>query len=209
MRSSTLSLFSLGLAALILASCSTSSSLVNNSILEKRRYSKGYHVNIQGFNNQNIKSVKSEEIERADAKPVNAIEASTTAQASLAGELTDADFKPKTVSPFSSSSTTTKAENANTNLATEIVEIKNHERTGKRISKTHQNSSSIATPAPVMPQSGGGSLLLYIILAILLPPLAVGLLYGIGTEFWISLVLSLIFWVPGIIYALIKVFQRH
>lgn len=48
--------------------------------------------------------------------------------------------------------------------------------------------------------------LLLVILAILLPPLAVYLHQGeINTKFWISLLLTLIFWLPGIIYALIVI----
>lgn len=47
---------------------------------------------------------------------------------------------------------------------------------------------------------------LLVILAILLPPLAVYLHQGeINTKFWISLVLTLLFWLPGVIYALIVV----
>ena len=46
--------------------------------------------------------------------------------------------------------------------------------------------------------------LLLVILAILLPPLAVYLHEGaINTRFWISLLLTLLFWLPGVIYALI------
>ncbi|HQW23460.1 MAG TPA: YqaE/Pmp3 family membrane protein [Bacteroidia bacterium] len=44
-----------------------------------------------------------------------------------------------------------------------------------------------------------------ILFAILLPPLAVGLKFGIGTEFWISVLLTLLFWIPGVIYALILI----
>lgn len=44
-----------------------------------------------------------------------------------------------------------------------------------------------------------------ILFAILLPPLAVALVDGIGTSFWISIILTLLFWVPGVIYALIVV----
>jgi uncharacterized membrane protein YqaE (UPF0057 family) len=48
--------------------------------------------------------------------------------------------------------------------------------------------------------------LLLVILAILLPPLAVYLHQGeINSKFWISLLLTLIFWLPGIIYALIVI----
>jgi uncharacterized membrane protein YqaE (UPF0057 family) len=44
------------------------------------------------------------------------------------------------------------------------------------------------------------------ILAILLPPLAVFLHENaLNTKFWISLLLTLLFWIPGVIYALIVV----
>lgn len=46
--------------------------------------------------------------------------------------------------------------------------------------------------------------LLLVILAILLPPLAVYLHEGeINNRFWISLLLTLLFWLPGVIYALV------
>jgi uncharacterized membrane protein YqaE (UPF0057 family) len=48
--------------------------------------------------------------------------------------------------------------------------------------------------------------LLLAILAILLPPLAVFLHENeINSKFWISLLLTLLFWLPGVIYALIVV----
>ena len=43
----------------------------------------------------------------------------------------------------------------------------------------------------------------YYILAIFIPPLAVGLSNGVGKEFWIDLVLTILCWLPGIIYAFI------
>jgi len=49
--------------------------------------------------------------------------------------------------------------------------------------------------------------ILLVVLAILLPPLAVYLHQGeINTKFWISLLLTILFWVPGIIYALLVIF---
>lgn len=47
--------------------------------------------------------------------------------------------------------------------------------------------------------------LLMVLLAIFLPPLAVGLKVGFTKHFWINLVLCLLFWVPGQIHALIVV----
>ena len=54
--------------------------------------------------------------------------------------------------------------------------------------------------------SADGSDVLYAILAILLPPLAVALYEdGITAHFWISILLTICFWIPGVIYALIIV----
>ena len=47
---------------------------------------------------------------------------------------------------------------------------------------------------------------LLVILAIFIPPLAVYLHQNeINSKFWISLVLTLIFWIPGVIYSLLVV----
>jgi uncharacterized membrane protein YqaE (UPF0057 family) len=44
--------------------------------------------------------------------------------------------------------------------------------------------------------------LLQLILAVLLPPLAVYLKAGITSQFWLNLILTLLGYVPGIIHAL-------
>jgi uncharacterized membrane protein YqaE (UPF0057 family) len=49
--------------------------------------------------------------------------------------------------------------------------------------------------------------LLMIIVAFLLPPLAVGLKEGLGTSFIINVILTLLFWLPGFIHALIVVLR--
>lgn len=45
--------------------------------------------------------------------------------------------------------------------------------------------------------------ILTIILAILLPPLAVALRYGISKQFLINVLLTLVGWLPGVIHAFI------
>lgn len=48
--------------------------------------------------------------------------------------------------------------------------------------------------------------LLLVVISLILPPLAVYLHQGeINSKFWISLLLSLLFWIPGVIYALLLV----
>jgi uncharacterized membrane protein YqaE (UPF0057 family) len=43
---------------------------------------------------------------------------------------------------------------------------------------------------------------LLVIIAILLPPLAVGLKEGIGMQLVLSIILTLLFYVPGLVHAL-------
>ena len=44
--------------------------------------------------------------------------------------------------------------------------------------------------------------LVLIILALLIPPLAVFLKKGVGKDFFINLLLTIIIWIPGMIHAL-------
>lgn len=44
--------------------------------------------------------------------------------------------------------------------------------------------------------------LLLVIIAILLPPLAVGLKEGIGLHLILNIVLCILFWIPGLLHAL-------
>ena len=54
--------------------------------------------------------------------------------------------------------------------------------------------------------TGSTDTVLLAILAILLPPLAVYLHEGTtNSTFWISVLLTLLFWIPGVIFALITV----
>ena len=46
------------------------------------------------------------------------------------------------------------------------------------------------------------ALLIRIIAAVLLPPLGVFLTRGLGRDFWIDLVLTLLAYIPGVVYAL-------
>ena len=50
--------------------------------------------------------------------------------------------------------------------------------------------------------------ILRLIIAIFIPPLAVFLQVGLGTQFWINLILTLIFFVPGVIHAFYVILTR-
>jgi uncharacterized membrane protein YqaE (UPF0057 family) len=49
--------------------------------------------------------------------------------------------------------------------------------------------------------------LLMVIIAILLPPVAVGVKDGIGLHLIINIVLTVLFWLPGMIHALWRVLR--
>ena len=50
--------------------------------------------------------------------------------------------------------------------------------------------------------------ILRILLAILLPPLGVFLQVGIGLQFWINILLTLLGYIPGIIHALWVILRK-
>lgn len=54
----------------------------------------------------------------------------------------------------------------------------------------------------------GGKDILRIILAIIFPPLGVALQVGFGAQFWLNLLLTLFFWVPGMIHAFYIILSR-
>lgn len=47
-----------------------------------------------------------------------------------------------------------------------------------------------------------------ILIALLLPPLAVFLEVGLGMHFWLNIVLCIFFWIPGILHAIYVVLTR-
>ena len=49
---------------------------------------------------------------------------------------------------------------------------------------------------------------LRIVLAIFLPPVAAFLTVGFGLHFWLNLILTLLFFIPGVIHALWLVFKK-
>jgi uncharacterized membrane protein YqaE (UPF0057 family) len=49
--------------------------------------------------------------------------------------------------------------------------------------------------------------ILLVIIAILLPPVAVLLVDGLSGPFWLSILLTLLFYLPGLIYALYRIFK--
>lgn len=81
---------------------------------------------------------------------------------------------------------------------------------GKKKQTTTEQVSATQAPvlSPASAPAGDTDTILLVILAILLPPLAVFLVYNeIGTPFLVNLILTLLFWIPGVIHALYHVLK--
>jgi uncharacterized membrane protein YqaE (UPF0057 family) len=104
---------------------------------------------------------------------------------------------------------TAKTEPAPATVTTAVDEFRNlskHERKSrikevKKVLKEYKADKKAGRAADT-------DIVLLAILAILLPPLAVYLKEGeVNSRFWISLILTLLFWIPGVIFALLIVFD--
>lgn len=106
--------------------------------------------------------------------------------------------------PLDNTAKTEPAPAAVTSAVDEFKSLSKHERKSrikeaKKVLKEYKADKRAGREADT-------SLLLLVILAILLPPLAVYLKEGeINSRFWISLILTLLFWIPGVIFALLVV----
>lgn len=207
MKKSILNFLAFGIIVALISSCSSSSDLTSTSVIKKRRYLKGYQVDIKGSQ----KADKKEHIATAQMEPLETKtdvpeqkHSAELAQASVSNTITDADVKQTSV--FDAPPKTEKPVVANEKTKT-TFNLEEHQNTKSKNKYLRKNlSTSMGTPVPQ--ETGAINLALYVILAIILPPLAVGLLYGIGVEFLLSILLTILFWVPGIIYALIMVFKK-
>ena len=202
--------------SIVLASCSTSNNVVNNRTISKRKYNKGFHFNKKS----SLKSSKDElasddfKAEPSNTPRVereNAIVTRTTRSTSSdvysndvenndiieGAELQD-DLSQDDVTSHSS------------NRRSEDVEPQDAAETWASTSASTRDSKS-TTQEKENNQSSGWSdamFVLAVIFAILLPPLGVAIYTNIDwTKVLIALLLMIILFLPGMIYALLVVFD--
>lgn len=192
--------------ALILGSCVSSNNVVSNGLIQKRKYKKGFffksnkdlRVVRENAKEKNSIVVNGENIEIYDGLSAD-ISPSQDLNKSLAlGKEIQAtkDLIPLGMGEVSIQ---TKLKETNSPQFISNTKTKNEVRTSSR-EKIEQRRKIDSNST-----SADDRLILLVILAILIPPLAVFLARGIGTEFWISLILTLLFYFPGMIYSLLVV----
>ncbi|MBI1265899.1 MAG: YqaE/Pmp3 family membrane protein [Cryomorphaceae bacterium] len=183
---------------LVLSSCGVSSDVVSDRGIQKRKYRKGYFV-VKPEQKPDAETTYLEPIEIN--RTVNAIlvERETPEMAAIAPTKT-ADKKSTSPNPLSKDAPT------NATLPAKVGATEFHELASmlKKQTLAFETTKAEKSEKPMDDQE----LVLFLILAILLPWLAMILLYGVGKEFLISLLLWFVFLLPGIVYAVIMVLRK-
>jgi len=174
-------------------------SLTNFSI-EKRQHRGGYYVD---WGNSKVKTDPAKNTaavkEQKDKKKAPAAKA--TATPTIRRETAAAVEQPET-KPATTATPDQKSESYSKNsFKVKEEPVAQKEKASKKLSSFSYSFSDLDKGA-----SSDTPDWVLAVLCILLPPLAVFLAVGIGSEFWISILLTLLFWIPGVIYAFIICF---
>jgi uncharacterized membrane protein YqaE (UPF0057 family) len=180
----------LTLSVVLISSCSGPSNLA----MTKRHYRSGYYVDWGSKRNatttpvvaklsaknetkSNSMSIPKQEIYTAVVAPVITSEKSITPQKTVYHKRI-MEIADKTISP------------ASVNQSNTVLTV------------TGINSTTAVTDVRV---DANVAFVVIVLCAIFIPPLGVGLMYGIHGYFWIDLILTLLFFFPGMIFALVVV----
>lgn len=193
------------IAVLLIASIIVSCSSEKGLTVEKRHYRKGYSIAWHGNKTNVEQKSKTGEIigtltsTQAEIKPA---ETSIQSAACVTETVLTAsrDLVPIAFTPVEKSAKSDEAAKSTVvkeNKTASIIASKKYTKADrKEIRKFLSKKAPGDTDIPLWA---------YILFAIILPPLAVGLYEGIHLPFWLSILLSFFFWLPGVIYAIWRV----
>lgn len=198
----------------LVASCSTTNDVASNRGIQKRKYTKGYFIDfnhIKGGNTQSEdnlaknEDVNTDEVTRVEENSlVRSIEQEVVyveeAQALPTVETVVVSSENQAVTAHDKTTSATENEIIEKVEVTELNEF----TTPNKLTRNQRKSMKSAVTTTVNESSDDA--ILYYILALLIPFLAVGLVTNWDvTKVVICLLLSIFFWIPGIIYAIIVV----
>lgn len=208
------------IASLIVSSCSTSNSVVSNRLISKRKYTKGYH-----FNKKANYKVSEEEsvavLDETEDETTNHIASnpnySITPEATTSDNVIQ-DEALNTVENSNSKEEATsavehkasKSTNATQALTLSKEDVKSNVSAIRKVVKESKKADLKKESSSSSSGSSDAKFILAVILCFLFPALAV-LVYTYPSIDWIKVLiaflLTLLFWIPGIIYALLVVFD--
>lgn len=172
------------LSIVILASCSS------NNEFSKRRYLDGFN----GKETEMVHSTKNENNFKKDRKPSENLSSVVYSNQELTASTQES-------TPLILAETSTKVAPV-VNVDKSFIQqskpsLKEKIAVSKTVIKLNKLNNS-----PAQVNQGN---IIEVVLAFLIPPLAVFLHNGLDTSFWISLILTCLLWVPGVIFSLLVV----
>lgn len=202
-----------------LASCGSSNNVVSNKLISKRKYSKGFHINKNGnYKNLNEDVAKNENVDKTEPKKFSDRTKSINKQQKVS-RVESSETVPMTWQAEKSELTIGTAIAADGAYAFEVtvdepVSVEDLDAADAAIEREHSKRDmrkSLRKKVKGSESSGWGAdaiFILAVIFAILLPPLGVGIYTNIDwMKVLIALLLSILFVLPGMIYALLVVFD--
>ncbi|HNW98999.1 MAG TPA: YqaE/Pmp3 family membrane protein [Bacteroidales bacterium] len=184
------------MAGILLASCG----ITKDGDFNARKYTKFHKGNTQVV----INSVKTETQPSINKnvlteKQTIAVNETQPVSKEIKTEINRKEKEPVKENLFASNNFKSSAKGNNEQVQKHDIKIKGFSKYVLRRLVDKPNTTSVS--------GGGVNIIVLVILSIILPPLAVYLARGIGNEFWLDLILTLLFWVPGVIYALLISFD--
>lgn len=195
------------IAVVLAASCKPTSDVVGNGLVQKRKYRKGYHIHAGGRSSPVVSATTQEScffyerqlLPQRDGVEPSFISSTYTCRV-------DCGMNEACDAPIDHEAATQKVVTRfnNAHVIHEHPGIERHSPTGYEFQPEEQDLAR-AEPEEERDQL---DLLVHLIVSVVLPPIAIYLLYGIGSEFWIGIFLTLLLWLPGVIYASVHVFRQ-
>lgn len=194
------------LGSLVLGACSTSNEVVGGGIFQKRKYTGGvYWDRTEKLKTSKDNGEEEFDIFRSEEENQHKYVSTTTIRTDEPADYATTDLASASVDGIENSNVSTKsAETVGTVVAVEEntteqdVQAPVKKKKVKQLVKKNSN----------VPAGGDAMFILAVILAILLPPLGVLVYTNIDwMKVLICLLLCLLFFLPGMIYALLVVFD--
>ncbi|MGV6861880.1 MAG: YqaE/Pmp3 family membrane protein [Putridiphycobacter sp.] len=198
-------------AVLLITSCSTSNDVASNRGIQKRKYNKGFYMSKKSNGFDKAKAVENEVAVNEKSTPI-VQEKESISKSEIVNEAT-AEFpvteKTEVIVNEENKTTAVISSKSDDEMINNNEVEGNKLETVKTVNKTTKNSvkqlktKKSRTSAPA---GGDVELILLVILALILPPLAVFLYEGASTRFWIDLILALLGWgvlgflIPGLAF---------
>jgi uncharacterized membrane protein YqaE (UPF0057 family) len=195
--------------ALILGSCGSSNSVVSSGLIQKRKYNKGFFLKSNGqFKTAKVNSAEEKNVV-AFQEPVQETKAALAhvvpAQESMKVPVSRQALETEVVAINPSKRHISEEKPATQTNKINLAENANSQREVRKSLRSEIKTMRKAESGSSSADMDGFTILL-VILAIIIPPLAVILFEGATNRFWIDLILALLGWgllawlLPGIFW---------